>query len=430
MKALDGISLNSKISLVVAGLIMMTFFTVQTCIVFGLCEPTLFLAKFGWGCVVFFMPPFFKVVSEFLYKKKKVTEELDKQIHSFKRFEDFVQEATIVTKADSRAKITYVNEKFEEVSGWKFEEVKGRDHVIVNSGTQPKKYWKGMYDTVHQGKIWHDVVTNKRKDGSFYYVDTYIKANFDNDGNVIEYVSVRQDLTDIIKATDELAQKNVYLEHAAKIIRHDMHSGINTYLPRGIKSLKRRITDDQINELKIQAPLQLISDGLTHAQKVYAGVYEFTNLVKQNAHMSKAKVDIKYILEDYLRLTAYKNQVILDDNLPKSLEVNEPLFCTAIDNLIRNGLKYNDSPTKWVKIYQEGSYNSGRYIIIEDNGRGLSQTEFIELSKPYTRKEGQKESGTGLGLNICIEILKEHGFDIKAEKLEQGTKLKIRIDND
>jgi len=430
MKSLDGISLNSKISLAVAGLIMMTFFTVQTCIVFGLCEPTLFLAKFGWGCVVFFMPPFFKVVSEFLYKKKKVTEELDKQIHSFKRFEDFVQEATIVTKADSRAKITYVNEKFEEVSGWKFEEVKGRDHVIVNSGTQPKKYWKGMYDTVHQGKIWHDVVTNKRKDGSFYYVDTYIKANFDNDGNVIEYVSVRQDLTDIIKATDELAQKNVYLEHAAKIIRHDMHSGINTYLPRGIKSLKRRITDDQINELKIQAPLQLISDGLTHAQKVYAGVYEFTNLVKQNAHMSKAKVDIKYILEDYLRLTAYKNQVILDDNLPKSLEVNEPLFCTAIDNLIRNGLKYNDSPTKWVKIYQEGSYNSARYIIIEDNGRGLSQTEFIELSKPYTRKEGQKESGTGLGLNICIEILKEHGFDIKAEKLEQGTKLKIRIDND
>ena len=146
--------------------------------------------------------------------------------------------------------------------------------------------------------------------------------------------------------------------------------------------------------------------------------------------MSKAKVDIKYILEDYLRLTAYKNQVILDDNLPKSLEVNEPLFCTAIDNLIRNGLKYNDSPTKWVKIYQEDSYNSGRYIIIEDNGRGLSQTEFIELSKPYTRKEDQLESGTGLGLNICIEILKEHGFDIKAEKLELGTKLKIRIDND
>ena len=47
MKALDGISLNAKISLAVAGVIMFIFFTVQTCIVFGLCEPSLFLAKFG-----------------------------------------------------------------------------------------------------------------------------------------------------------------------------------------------------------------------------------------------------------------------------------------------------------------------------------------------------------------------------------------------
>jgi len=302
MKALDGISLNSRISLVIAGLIMMTFFAVQTCIVFGLCEPSIFLAKFGWGCVVFFMPPFFKVVIEFIQNKQEIK--------------------------------------------------------------------------------------------------------------------------------DDLSKKNIYLEHAAKIIRHDMHSGINTYLPRGIKSLKRRITDEQINELKIQAPLQLITDGLHHAQKVYSGVYEFTNLVKQNAQMATEECDIKEILSSYLKLTAYKNQVILDDNLPKSLKINEPLFCTAIDNLIRNGLKYNDSPTKYVKIYQEGSYHNGSYIVIEDNGRGITHEEFIELSKPYTRKEGQKESGTGLGLNICIEILKEHGFDIKAEKLEQGTKLKIRIDND
>ena len=422
MSALEGISLNAKISLTISGIIMLTFFAVQTCIVFGLCEPTLFLAKFGWGCVIFFMPPFFKVVSEFLYKKKKVTEELDKQIHSFKRFEDFVQEATIVTKADSKAKITYVNEKFEEVSGWKFEEVKGRDHVIVNSGTQPKKYWKGMYNTVHQGKIWHDLVTNKRKDGGFYYVDTYIKANFDDDGNVIEYVSVRQDLTDIIKATDEIAQKNIYLEHASKIIRHDMHSGINTYLPRGIKSLKRRLSEEQIKELRIQAPLQLIEDGLKHAQKVYSGVYEFTNLVKNNAQMSVTKCNIKNILEDYLRLTAYKNQVILDENLPKDLKANEALFCTAVDNLIRNGLKYNDSPTKWVKIYSEENF-----ICIQDNGRGLTSEEFWELSKPYARKENQKEQGTGLGLNICIEILKEHGFDIIIGKVKKGTKIKIKI---
>jgi K+-sensing histidine kinase KdpD len=66
-------------------------------------------------------------------------------------------------------------------------------------------------------------------------------------------------------------------------------------------------------------------------------------------------------------------------------------------------------------------------LCVEDNGRGITNDEFIELSKPYTRKEGQKEGGSGLGLNICIAILKEHGFDITAEKTNPGTKLRIKL---
>ena len=301
MSALDGISKVSKIALLIAGLIMLTFFAVQTCIVVGICEPTYFLAEFGYGCVIAFMPPFFIVVREFLANKARIQKDLN--------------------------------------------------------------------------------------------------------------------------------AKNVYLEHAAKIIRHDMHSGINTYIPRGIKSLKRRLTEEQIKELKITSPLKLIEDGLHHARKVYSGVYEFTNLFKTNAQMSKTECNVKEILEDYLKLTAYNNQVILDDNLPTALKLNEPLFCTAIDNLIRNGLKYNDSPTKWVKIYTEFRPHVGDVICIEDNGRGLTMKEFIELSKPYVRKEGQKEHGTGLGLNICISILKEHGFGVWAEKQKQGTKIIININS-
>jgi K+-sensing histidine kinase KdpD len=74
-----------------------------------------------------------------------------------------------------------------------------------------------------------------------------------------------------------------------------------------------------------------------------------------------------------------------------------------------------------------GNYNEDTYIAVEDNGRGITQEEFVELSKPYTRKEGQKEMGTGLGLNICIQILKEHNFSVKAEKTDSGTKIKIFI---
>lgn len=242
------------------------------------------------------------------------------------------------------------------------------------------------------------------------------------------FVVVNEFLQNKEKIKEDLGKKNIYLEHAAKIIRHDMHSGINTYLPRGIKSLNRRLSNDTIKELKIGSPLRLIEDGLHHAQKVYSGVYEFTNLVKEGATLGTKECNIKYILEDYLKLTAYKNQVILSDDLPTELLVNEALFCTAVDNFIRNGLKYNDSPTKWVKVYLKANYHTGSFIVVEDNGRGLTGEEFIELSKPYARKQGQKESGTGLGLNISIEILKEHGFGVFAKRKEDnGTKVYIKI---
>ena len=67
------------------------------------------------------------------------------------------------------------------------------------------------------------------------------------------------------------------------------------------------------------------------------------------------------------------------------------------------------------------------FLIIQDNGRGMTEEDFKQLSKPYARKNGQKEAGSGLGLNICVAILKEHGFEITCEKNDIGTKIKIKI---
>ena len=333
----------------------------------------------------------------------------------------FINQAAIISITDERGKIIYVNEKFENVSGWKLDEVIGKDHSIVNSGTQPDGYWGKMYETVLKGEVWNDIVCNITKDGKHYWVDTYIRARFDKCGKLKGFSSIRQDVTKIMEQSAELNRKNTYLEHAAKILRHDMHSGINTYIPRGISSLERRLKPEDIQKLKIEAPLKMIKEGLTHAQKVYKGVYEFTNLVKKDVVLDKELCDLKQILNSYLASTSYKSQVIIKD-LP-TIEINEALFCTAVDNLIRNGLKYNDSDTKIVTIFMENDST----LAIQDNGRGITQEDFNYLSRPYTRKEGQKEAGTGLGLNICVAILKEHGFDITCEKNEVGTKMKIKI---
>jgi PAS domain S-box-containing protein len=335
---------------------------------------------------------------------------------------ELIDAAVLITRADANGHITYVNDKFVEVSGWTYEESVGQDHKIVNSGIHPKEFWKNMYKTVLKDKgIWNAVVTNKTKDGRLYHVDTYIKAELDSEGKLLGFSSIRQDVTKLMEAFNEVNQKNVYLEYAAKILRHDMHSGINTYIPRGISSIERRLNPQIIEAYRLESPLKLLKDGLKHTQKVYTGVKEFTNLVREDKTLDKEEKDVHQVLTSYLTMTSYNDQVIVGPLV--SVPINESLFCTAVDNLIRNGLKYNDSPTKCVKIYMLDPDT----MAIEDNGRGMTQEEFSRMSYPYTRRANQKEKGTGLGLNICNAILREHGFAITCEKLEQGTLLKVRL---
>jgi len=220
---------------------------------------------------------------------------------------------------------------------------------------------------------------------------------------------------------NDINRKNTYLEHAARIIRHDMHSGINTYMPRGLSSLERRLSSDDIENFKIAAPLKMIKDGLSHTQRVYKSVYEFTNLVKMHVVLDKSKVDVKDVLQKYIDNTSYSNQVQIGDLM--ELEINETLFCNAIDNLIRNGLKYNDSLEKWVKVYAEGDM-----ILIKDNGKGLTRNQFEKSIKAQPEENSKNE--IGLGLSICNAILKEHGFSFTCEKSEgQGTLIKINTKN-
>jgi len=416
------LSLKFKLSTLLASLLMMLFFILKIISLIGTFGEPDTTDWIDIGIFVVFTPLFIIILDEIFSKGKQ--ERLKK-----KAVEEMLNESCLVSRTDRKGLITEVNDKFCEVSGYKRHELLGQDHKMLNSGHHPKHFWTDMYQaTVKYKSIWHEIIRNKRKDGSCYVVNSWITGNFDEKGELVGFTSVRQDITELMETLEEVKvqqeevkKQNAYLEHAAKILRHDMHSGINTYMPRGIKSLKRRLTAEKIKELKIEAPLKMIEEGLKHSQKVYNGVKEFTNLVKADVILNKETHDLKSILNEYLRATSYNDQVNIQDLI--TTKVNEPLFCTAIDNLIRNGLKYNDSKTKQIDIYMEDPTT----LIVQDNGRGMTQEEFEHLSKPYTRREDQKEAGTGLGLNICVAILKEHGFGMSCEKNKIGTKIKIYI---
>ncbi len=110
-------------------------------------------------------------------------------------FKEAIQNSCIVSMTDSKGNITFVNEKFVAISGYSRYELLGKNHRIINSHYHNKEFWVDMWKTISQGKTWHAEVRNQAKDGSYYWVDTFIMPYVNEYGKITDFLSVRNDIT-------------------------------------------------------------------------------------------------------------------------------------------------------------------------------------------------------------------------------------------
>lgn len=102
----------------------------------------------------------------------------------------------IVTETDAKGIITFANEDFCKIAGYKKEELLGSPHNMVRHSDMPKDAFKDLWQTVQAGKLWKGIVKNKTKNGGFYWVNATAYPSKKANGE-LRYISIR------IKPTDK-----------------------------------------------------------------------------------------------------------------------------------------------------------------------------------------------------------------------------------
>ena len=129
------------------------------------------------------------------YKRKQ--KELTRSTQLLNEYKNAVDERSIVSKTNDKGIITYVNEKFCNISGYSKEELIGKNHNIVRHEDTKDEIYQGLWETIHnQKKSWTGQIKNKKKDGTYYWVDTLIKPILDKNGNIEEFMALKNDITE------------------------------------------------------------------------------------------------------------------------------------------------------------------------------------------------------------------------------------------
>ena len=356
-----------------------------------------------------------EVLNRYIKKsiKKTIKRRNFKQTHALlEQYKVALDESWLVMKINLTGQITYVNQNFCKTSGYKEAEIIGKNITLLRQASKNDTLLLDLWKTITSKKVFKSEIKHIKKNGSFFYVNTTIIPVINTYNEVLEYISISFDITQLkseLKKSEEARRaKSAFLAAMSHDIRTPLNGilGFSRLLQN--QNLEKSIQSSYIETIN-KSSLSLLGtiNEILDISKIENGKLELEN------QYFNCALEFEIVVELFSSLANEKNidyVFYLDPKLPKKLFGDVLRIKQILTNLISNAIKFTPIDgeicvdIKVLELTDVCKYS----ISVKDNGIGIDKNSQESIFKPFeqaNKRIASKFGGTGLGLSISHNVL-------------------------
>jgi len=345
--------------------------------------------------------------------------------------------ADIVTRTTPDGIITYANDRFLEVSGYRREQVIGKTHRIIRHPDVPPALFEDMWRTILAGKIWQGRIINRRRDGGHYVVDATIGPIFDTQGKIVEFIGIRHDVTELVEAKERAQRAELAKTLFFANLSHEIRTPLNAIL--GFTSLLRRRKDlpDEVKKM-----VDIIDESGGSLLQIVNNILDLSKFEQGHLDVELRPISLDKMVRKTVALFEARARekgvdlrLQIASLLPPKLLADRHRLRQVLSNLISNGIKFTPSGGE-VLVRVEAAPEADRIwrvrFEVVDSGIGIPPEVQAKIFKPFEQAESSTErryGGTGLGLPICARIVEALGGELTLEsRVGEGSRFAFELE--
>lgn len=357
-----------------------------------------------------------------------VSRDITTQKDTQSRIRDFthtLNQTTSVIVLDEKQRITSVNQKFCEISGYQTKEVLNQPYHTLQLKYQNKSFWKDVQASIQRGKIWQGEVCEQTKNGRKYWTYTSIVPFPNENGIPAQYIITQSDITNRKNLEDKLREAKEEADKNAKIkenflanMSHEIRTPMN-----GVLGFSRLLLQTDMNTTQHE-----------YAQSIYSSAENLLVIVNDILDVSKIEsgtfqlheipFNLKKRIEEGLSILKLSVQrknldfsIDIDETIPPIIMGVPDRLSQILINLVGNAIKFTKEGYVRLSVTIKNNY---LIFQVKDSGIGIPSDKLDTIFESFTQAENyttREYSGTGLGLSISRKLVNVMGGQIGVESV-------------